>query len=372
MIRAHRIRLNPTPEQTMYFVRASGVRRFTYNWGLAEWIRQCDAGQKPSIAKIKAQFNAIRRELFPWSYDTTKCAVEGAFMDLREAFNRYFESRKDKTKKRVGFPKFKAKKRSKVGFYVANDKFSVDGHTIKLPHIGDVNMTEKLRLEGKILSARITQSGKWWFVSITVETTQKPCKVPTNGAVGMDLGINRLATLSDGAVFENQKYLQKQLKRLKGLQKSLSRKQKGSKNREKARMKLAIQHYHVTCSRDDFLHKLTTELVEKFALIGIESLNVAGMMKNHRLAQALADASFSKLRKFLTSKAEVTGAKVVLVGTFFPSSKRCSQCHHIKADLTLSDRVYECPNCGMVCDRDLNASINILQEVIRLSESSQT
>ncbi|HRF96283.1 MAG TPA: hypothetical protein PLZ51_13850, partial [Aggregatilineales bacterium] len=106
-----------------------------------EWIRQREAGQKPRIYKIKAQFNAIRRELFPWSYDTTKCAVEGAFMDLADAFNRYFESLKDKTKKRVGFPKFKAKKRSKAGFYVANDRFSVSGNTIHLPHIGDVNMT---------------------------------------------------------------------------------------------------------------------------------------------------------------------------------------------------------------------------------------
>jgi len=370
MICAHRIRLNPTPKQAECFVCVAGVRRFVYNWALTEWIRQREAGQKPSIYKIKAQFNAIRRELFPWSYDTTKCAVEGAFMDLREAFNRFFESLKDNTKKRVGFPKFKAKKRSKAGFYVANDRFSVSGNTIRLPHIGDVNMTEKLRLEGKILSARITQSGKWWFVSITVETTKKPRKVPTSGAVGVDLGINRLATVSDGTVFENQKHLQKRLKRLKGLQKSLSRKQKGSKNREKARMKLAIQHYRVTCSRDDFLHKLTTELAEEFSLIGIESLNVSGMMKNHELAQALADASFSKLSKFLTNKAEVTGAKVVLVGMFFPSSKRCSACHHIKADLTLSDRAYTCHNCGMVCDRDLNARINILQEAIRLSESS--
>lgn len=370
MIRAHRIRLNPTPEQKAYFVCAAGVRRFVYNWGLAEWIRQRDMGEKPKISAIKAQFNAIRGEQFPWSYATTKCAVEGAFMDLQEAFNRHFESKKDKTKKRFGFPKFKAKKRSKAGFYVANDKFSVNGHTIHLPHIGDVNMAEELRFEGKILCARVTKSGKWWFASIHVETTKKPRKVPTRGAVGVDLGINRLATLSDGQVFENQRHLQKRLKRLKGLQKSLSRKQKGSKNREKAREKLAIQHYKVACSRDDYLHKLTTMLAEEYAFIGIESLNVAGMMKNHKLAQALSDASFGKFKKFLDSKAESTLAQVVRVDRFFPSSKRCHQCHTIKADLTLSDRVFVCPNCGMACDRDLNASINILQEAIRLSESS--
>ncbi len=368
MIRAHRIRLNPTPEQAQYCVCASGTRRFVFNWGLAEMIKRYQAGEKVTVLDLKKRFNAIREKEFPWSYEVTKCAVEGAFMDLASAFKNFFEGIKKGRK--VGFPKFKAKKRSKAGFYVANDKFRVNGHTIKLPHIGDVNMAEALRLKGKILSARITQSGKWWFVSITVETSSEPREQPTDGAVGIDLGINRLATLSNGTVFENQRHLQKKLKRLKGLQKSLSRKQKGSKNREKARMKLAIQHYHVTCSRDDFLHKLTTYLAEEFALIGIESLNVPGMMKNHKLAQALADASFGKLSKLLTSKAEVTGAKVVSVGMFFPSSKRCSQCHHIKDDLTLSDRVYTCLNCGMVCDRDLNASINILHEAIRLSESS--
>jgi len=369
MIRAHRIRLNPTPEQAHYFVCASGTRRFVFNWGLAEMIKRYQAGEKVTILDLKKQFNAIREKEFPWSYQVTKCAIEGAFMDLATAFKNFFEGIKKGRK--VGFPKFKAKKRSKAGFYIANDKFSVNGHTIKLPHIGEVNMAEELRFRGKIMSARITQSGKWWFVSITVETIPEPREQPTGGTVGIDLGIHRLATLSNGEVFENQRHLQKKLKRLKGLQKSLSRKQKGSKNREKARMKLAIQHYKVACCRDDAHHKLTTYLAETFAFIGIESLNVRGMMKNHTLAQALSDVSLGKLVTYLLTKAEATGSKVVSVNTFFPSSKRCHQCHHIKDDLTLNDRLYECQNCGMVCDRDLNASINILQEAIRLSESSR-
>lgn len=163
MIRAHRIRLNPTPEQVAYFVRARGTRRFVYNWGLAEWQRQHASGDKPSALALKKQFNAIKGEQFPWVYEVTKCVVEGAFMDLGEAFARFFEGRK--AGKRMGYPRFKSKKRSRDGFYVANDKFSLQGHRVQLPHIGWVNMAETLRFAGKVMSARITRSTQWWFVS---------------------------------------------------------------------------------------------------------------------------------------------------------------------------------------------------------------
>jgi putative transposase len=151
MMKAHKIRLNPMPEQATYFAQAAGTRRFVYNWGLEEWQRQYKASGKPSALALKKQFNAVKGELFPWVYEVTKCAVEGAFMDLAAAFTNFFEGR-------AKYPKFKAKKRSKEGFYVANDKFEVSEHSIKLPHIGVVNMTESLRFEGKIMSARISQT----------------------------------------------------------------------------------------------------------------------------------------------------------------------------------------------------------------------
>ncbi|MDZ4770038.1 MAG: transposase [Chloroflexota bacterium] len=156
MIRSHRIRLNPTPEQAVYFAKAAGTRRFIFNWGLAEWKRQYDAGEKSSALALKKQFNTIRKEQFPWSYDVTKCVIEGAFRDLASAFKNFFEGIKSGSK--VGYPRFKQKKRSREGFYLANDKFDVSGHWLKVPKLGLVNMAEKLRFAGKIMAAHITQT----------------------------------------------------------------------------------------------------------------------------------------------------------------------------------------------------------------------
>ena len=358
MIRAHRIRLNPTPEQATYFAMAAGTRRFTYNWALAEWTRQYKAGEKPSALKLKKQFNALKRDQFPWVYEVTKCAVEGAFVDLARAFENFFAGR-------AQYPKFKAKKRSREGFYLANDKFTVNGHWIKVPKLGWVNMTESLRFEGKIMSAQVSRTADWWFVSITVEQPDQPTPEHPGEAVGIDLGLNHLATLSDGRVLENQKPLRRRLRKLKRLQRSLSRKQKGSANREKARRKVARQHYKVSCARDDVLHKFTTDLVRNYSVVVIEDLNVRGMLKNHRLALSISDAGFGKFKTLLENKANQTGTVVVKVDRFFPSSKTCHQCGQVKRDLSLADRVYRC-ECGLECDRDHNAAINILNEGLRL------
>jgi putative transposase len=367
MIRSHRIRLNPTPEQANYFARAAGTRRFVFNWGLAEWKRQYEAGEKPSALALKKQFNAIKGEQFPWVYEVTKCAVEGAFMDLAAAFKNFFEGRK--AGRKVGYPKFKAKKRSREGFYVANDKFDVSGHWIKLPHIGLVNMSEKLRFHGKVLSARITCTADWWYVSIAVEIPDAE-KVVRKEQIGIDLGLNHLATFSDGRVLENQKPLRSLLSQVKRLSRSLSRKQKGSHNREKARRKLARLHYRITCIRDDLLHKATTHIAQTYGFVAVESLHVRGMMQNHALAQALGDAAFGRFTQLLATKVPMAGGKVVQVGRFYPSSKACSCCGQVKQDLSLSDRVFVCTACGFTLDRDHNAAINILNEALRLSASS--
>jgi putative transposase len=368
MIRSHRIRLNPTPEQGDYFVRAAGTRRFVFNWGLAEWIRQYEAGEKPSALALKKQFNGIKGDLFPWVYEVTKCAVEGAFMDLAAAFKNFFEGRK--AERKVGFPKFKAKKRSREGFYLANDKFDVSGYWLKVPKLGLVNMAEKLRLSGKILFAQITRSADWWYVSITVEIPAA-FELPREGQIGLDLGINRLATLSDGSVLENQKPLRHLLEHVKRCNRSVSRKQKGSQNREKARRKLARLHYRIACIREDILHKVTTALAEHYGFIGVESLHVKGMMQNHALAQALGDAAFGTFGRFLSTKVSARGGKVQPVGRFYPSSKTCSRCGCLKQDLALADRTFVCDACGFMLDRDWNAAINILNEALRLSASAR-
>jgi putative transposase len=177
MIKAHKIRLNPTPEQATYFAKAAGTARFCFHWAVAEWQKQYEAGGKPSALALRTQFNAIKKDQFPWVYDVTKCAVEGAFIDVATAFKNFFEGRK--AGRKTGFPKFKTKRRSRPSFYVANDKFSGGSHWIDVPKLGRVNMAETLRFNGKILSARISKTASWWFVSITVDM---PDEVPLKHA----------------------------------------------------------------------------------------------------------------------------------------------------------------------------------------------
>jgi putative transposase len=215
------------------------------------------------------------------------------------------------------------------------------------------------------MSAVISSRAGWWFVSIAVEVEHD---VPTHKgeAVGIDLGIKTLATCSDGVVFENQKHYRQSLGRIKGLSKGLSRKVEGSQNWWKHTRKLARAHYRVACQRQDTLHKLTTQVTRMYALIGLEDLNTKGMLANHRLAQAVSDASFFEVQRQLLYKAEQYGGYVQLVSQWYPSSKTCHACGWIKEDLTLDDRVWVCEHCGTVNERDLNAALNIKAEALRL------
>jgi putative transposase len=363
MIKAHKIRLHPTPEQANYFARAAGTARFVDNWALAEWKMQYEAGDKPNAMTLKKQFNPIRREQFPWSYVVTKCAVEGAFMDVAAAFKNFFEGRK--SGRTVGYPTFKSKKRSCQSFYLANDKFTVGDHWISVPKLGRVNMAEKLRFAGKILSARISKTADWWFVSITVEVPDVVA-VNTNPAVGIDVGLLRLATLSDGRRYENQRPLRHLLKKLRRLNKELSRRTKGGKNWQKTKGKLGRLHYHIACQRHDLLHKLTTEVAKTAGLVGVEDLHVKGLIRNRCLSRSFSDAALGKLLDLLESKVSRAGGQLIKVDRFFPSSQLCHCCRVRQEDLQLSEREYACRACGYVGDRDENASLNILHEALRL------
>lgn len=265
----------------------------------------------------------------------------------------------------AGFPHFKSKKRDRLSFYLANDKFAVDGRTLRVPKLGEVNMTEELRLQGKIMSAVISERAGWWFISITVEMKHGIPSHP-GGAVGIDLGIKTLAVCSDGVVFENQRHYRQNVGRIKGLSKSLSRKREGSANWWKNVKKLAKAHYRVACQRRDTLHKMTTYLARTYALIGLEDLNAKGMLANHHLAQAVSDASFFEVKRQLLYKADQYGGSVQLVDRWFPSSKTCHVCGWVEQALTLADRVWTCEQCGTVHDRDLNAAIMVETEALRL------
>src|SRR5256886_29555 len=305
MNRSHVIRLNPTPEQEVYFRKACGVARHAYNWALARWKEYRVQGKWAKMNDLKTEYNRIKGEQFPWCYEVTKCAPEQAFDNLGQAFANYWRMKKEGTLPKLkhprkdgeegGFPHFKSKKRDRLSFYLANDKFSMDG-----------------------------------------------------------------------IVFENQKHYRRGLGRIKGLSKGLSRKGEGSQNWGKTTKKLAKAHYRVSCQRQDSLHKMTTHVARTHALIGLEDLNAKGMLANHSLAQAVSDASFFEVKRQLLYKAEQHGGYVQLLSQWYPSSKTCHECGWIKEDLTLADRVFICEQCGVVLDRDYNASLNIRDEALRL------
>ena len=199
-----------------------------------------------------------------------------------------------------------------------------------------------------------------WYASLTVEREDKPVtKPPQGGAVGIDLGIKTLATLSDGTIIENPRLLRKSERKLKKAQKALSRKVKGSHRRAKARVKVARLHAHVANCRADAINKATTMIARTYSTVCIEDLNVAGMVKNHHLAKAVLDAAFGEFRRQLDYKTARSGAALHVVDRWYPSSKTCSKCGRVKAKLPLAERVYRCDCCGLVMDRDLNAAINI-------------
>jgi putative transposase len=376
MILAHKIALDPNNVQATYLKKACGVARFAYNWALVHWKRQYEAWKadpslpKPSQQSLRRQLNAIKREQFPWMLEVTKCAPQMAIIQLGQAFQNFFAGR-------ARYPQFR-KKGVHDRFTLTNDQFDIDGSRIRIPNLGWVRMRESLRFAGKLMSATISRVADRWFVSITVDapdTSRLPQaeNEPRNenqvqgefrrsqnqGAVGVDLGVSTLATLSTGETIPGPKPHKALLDRLRRLSRSLSRKQKGSANRAKAKAKLARLHARISHIRQDALHKLTTDLTRRFHTIGIEDLNVRGMVKNRHLARSIMDMGFFEFRRQLEYKAAMRGGQVVVADRFFASSKTCSACGHKPDDLPLSVRRWTCPDCGVVHDRDVNAAINL-------------
>ncbi|WP_454754107.1 RNA-guided endonuclease InsQ/TnpB family protein [Cupriavidus necator] len=359
MLIAHRIALDANNAQATYLARAAGTARFAYNWALAEWKRHFEAWKadntqpRPSQHSLRRQLNAIKREQFPWMLEVTKNAPQMAIIQLGQAFQNFFAGR-------ANYPKFR-RKGEHDRFTLTNDQFSIDGSRIRIPNLGWVRMRETLRFAGKIMSATISRVADRWFVSIAVappDSSHLP-QAENQGTVGVDLGVSVLATLSTGEAVRGPKAHKALLGRLRRLSRSLSRKQKGSANRRKAKAKLARLHARIAAIRADALHKLTTDLTRRFHTIGVEDLNVRGMVKNRRLARSVADMGFFEFRRQLEYKAAMRGGMVAMADRYFASSKICSACGHKLDTLPLSVREWTCPACGGVHDRDVNAAMNL-------------
>lgn len=372
MIKGHVIRLEPNNKQTTYFAKACGVARFAYNWALNEWQRQYQADKtyrdycttnnlpiddsqlnKPSQGKLRKQLNAIKREQYPFMLEVTKCSPQMAIIQLGDAFNRFFKGQ-------AKYPKSR-KKGKDDRFTLSNDQFRIDGQRIKIPNLGWVKMFEPLRFNGKILSAKVFKKGGEWFVSVAVELAQVIQPKPKTGkSIGIDLGITDLLVLSNGMKIQAPKPLKTQLTKLRRLNKSLSRKQKGSNNREKAKTKLSRLHAKIGNIRSNSLHQITTYLVSEYDVLAIEDLNVSGMVKNRKLSRAISDLGFYEFKRQLIYKANQWGKAVKSVDRFYPSTKTCHYCGHKVDELPLSVRMWQCPSCHTQHDRDINASMNIL------------
>jgi putative transposase len=347
----HKICLAPTIKQEQYFRKACGTARFTWNWAKNEWQNQLELGLKPTALKLKKQFNALKPVDFPWTYEVTKYASQQPFIFLQTAFLRFFEGTSR-------YPKFK-KKGHRDSFYVGNDQFKVNGNHLKIPKLGSIKMREALRFQGEIVSATISRTANKWFVSLTVKLLKTPTLCESQAGVGVDLGIKSLATLSEGSVFKAPKPLKKYLKKLKRLQRTLSRREKDSHNQNKLKQQIAKVHAKIVQIRQNSLHQLTSYLTTHFGGIVIEDLNVKGMMTHQKLARAISDIGFYEFRRQLEYKSKLYKNYLLIAERWFPSSKICSSCGNKKEELKLSERVYHCEACGHQQDRDLNAAQNL-------------
>jgi putative transposase len=371
MIIAHKIALDLNNQQASYFQKAAGTARFSYNWALAEWNAQYQAWKldntqpKPSQAALRRQLNAVKREQFPWMLEVTKNAPQMAIIQLGEAFKNFFAGR-------ASYPQFKKKGKSSDSFALTNDQFAVKATRIRIPNLGWVRMRESLRFNGKILSATISRTANRWYASISVET-DKQSHLPqaeNQGVVGVDLGIKALATLSTGETITGAKPLKRLMATLKRLSRSLSKKTKGSVNRHKAKQKIAKLHARISFIRQNTLHQLTTDLTRRFHTIGIEDLNVKGMVKNRKLSRAISDMGFFEFRRQLSYKAEMRGGLIVVADRWYPSSKTCSVCSTVQTTLPLSVREWTCPCCQAHHDRDKNAAINLANYAVSSTVSA--
>jgi putative transposase len=370
VVRGYLTELDLTNEQRTACLKHAGAARFAYNWGLA---RSQEAyrttGKRPTAIDLHKDLNKLKQTDYPWMYEVSKCAPQEALRDLDAAYKNFYRrvtlKKQGKLKGKVGFPTFK--KRSKgIGSFRLTGAIKVSNGSVQLPRIGKVRLHEHgyIPTDAKVLSATVSEQAGRWFVSIQVEEEREQPVCTATAAIGVDLGIKALATLSDGTPFENPRALKHAQKTLRRLEKQKSRRKKGSKNRKKTVVKLAKQHARVANIRKDASHKLTSYLCKNHALVVIEDLHVAGMVKNHCLAQAVSDSNFGEIRRQLEYKAQWYGVHLVAIDRFSPSSQVCSHCQWRNEALTLADRVFVCLDCGAVTDRDYNAAQNIVRVAV--------
>jgi len=389
-----KIRLELNNKQTTKVLQHCGVARHSYNWGIDVCVKAFENKEKlPSAIDLHKKLVAEVKSANAWYYESSKCAPQQALRNLNTSYQNFFRNHKNGTiaKKKaeyiknckakgrevnnkhlfnIGKPKFK-KRGLRDNFYLEG-AIHIKGNKIKLPILGWLKCSEIIP-DCEIKNVVVSRVADEWFVSFKIPHEPIPT-VKTKGVQGVDLGIKTLATVSDGTTFANPKAFRSQRRKLAMEQRKLSKKHDKTKNKKEQsnnyrKQKIVVAKKHATIAniRKDAIHKATTYLAKNHSEIVIEDLAVSNMMKNHKLANAIADGGLHEFRRQLVYKCGWYGCVLTVVDRFYPSSKLCSCCGNKKEDLKLSDRMYHCDKCGLTIDRDLNASINLRKKAVSYS-----
>ena len=370
MIKSIKIRLSPTKEQEELMFQSVGIARFAYNWGLSKWEEMYKEGIKPSKAKIRKEFNnSIRKnDDFKWLYNVSGQITAQAFADLEDAYKNFFDGLAQR-------PKFKNKKKSKKSFYVRYDAIKFSNNRVNIEKIGKVKYSSNYKIPklDKYTNPRCHFDGKYWYLTFGFEHGESQASLNEDLSIGIDLGISHLAIVNHlDKPIENinkSKEVRRLKKKLKRLQRQVSRKyemnKKGSKfvktnNIIKLERQIKLVHRRLNNIRNNHIHQATSKIIKLNPYrVVMEDLNVSGMMKNKHLAEKIAEQKFYEFKRQMKYKCEFNKIEFFEADRWYPSSKACSCCKNIKKDLKLSDRTYICNECGLVIDRDKNASINL-------------
>jgi putative transposase len=372
MLISHKTKIYPNNKQYTMLNKTVGTNRYAYNYALNLWNKEYEdflskkIDKKPNKLSIKKQVNKKKYKDFPFCKEVSKFAVESAILDLAKGFNNFYKG----MGKHPVFHKKGANDSFRICFSGA---IKIKNKKVLIPKIGYVKMAENVRFEGQLKEATFSKKGDKYYVSFAIDTDKSFKQNKNNNAVGIDLGVNDFV-LSNGEKHKLPKSYYKHQRELKRRQQALSRKQKQSKNRNKTKVKVQKIHVKITNLRNDFLNKLSYEICSTYKLISIENLKVKNMSKNHYLAKSILDSSFFEFKRQLEYKSKLYGNKLFINDTYFPSSKMCSVCRAKTKQLTgihtLSKRKWKCEHCGSMNDRDINASINLVNNAVSSTVSA--
>ena len=369
MLKAIKIRIYPSKEQVVFINKQLGCCRFIYNQCLSYRKNSYEIDKKTitstqtinHIVELKNEFQFLR--------EVHSKVLQQSIIDLNKSFDNFF-------KKRSNYPKFKSKKDNRQSCRFPKDAFiGIRGNRIDLIKVlkdihfkcsrKDESYLNKHKDHVKSLTLTKNPSGRY-YLSILIDRDINHKVNETNNAIGIDLGVKDFVITSEGEVFNNLHFKKSNINRIKKLQRQLSRKEKGSNNRNKARIKLAKVYKKINDRKQYYLHAISNSLIDENQVICMEDLNVKGMSKNHKLAESILEMNFGEFRRILEYKAKWYSRKIVFVDRFYPSSKTCHNCGYVNKQLKLSDRQWICPNCGKIINRDYNAALNILNEGLRI------